>query len=101
MAKVSMIKKNEQKQAVVDRYREKRDALRKIMKDPNASFEAKMEAQRAFARLPRRSMQNRVINRCAITGRPRGYLRKFGLSRIAFREMANNGLLPGVTKSSW
>ena len=96
-----MIKKNEQKQAVVERYREKRDALRKIMKDPNASFEAKMDAQRAFARLPRRSMQNRVINRCAITGRPRGYLRKFGLSRIAFREMANNGLLPGVTKSSW
>jgi len=101
VAKIAMIKKNEQKQAVAMRYREKRSALRKVMKDPNASFEEKMEAQRAFARLPRRSMENRVINRCAITGRPRGYLRKFGLSRIAFREMASNGLLPGVTKSSW
>ncbi len=96
-----MIKKNEQKQAVVERYREKRAALRAVMQDPNASFEEKMEAQRAFARLPRRSMENRVINRCAVTGRPRGYLRKFGLSRIAFRDMASSGLLPGVTKSSW
>lgn len=96
-----MIKKNEQKKAVVDRYREKRAALRKIMKDPEASFEEKMDAQRAFARLPRRSIETQVTNRCAITGRPRGYLRKFGLSRIAFREMAGNGLLPGVTKSSW
>lgn len=101
MAKIAMIKKNEQKQAVVERYREKRAALRKVMQDPNASFEEKMEAQRAFARLPRRSIENRVINRCAITGRPRGYLRKFGLSRIAFRDMAAQGLLPGVTKSSW
>lgn len=101
MAKISMIKKNEQKKAVVDRYLEKRAALRKIMKDPEASYEEKMEAQRAFARLPRRSIEIRVTNRCAITGRPRGYLRKFGLSRIAFREMAGNGLLPGVTKSSW
>lgn len=101
MAKIAMIKKNEQKQAVVDRYREKRAALRKIMKDPNASLDEKFEAQRAFARLPRRSMECRVINRCAITGRPRGHLRKFGISRIAFREMANFGLLPGVVKSSW
>lgn len=101
MAKVSMIKKNEQKQAVVDRFRDRRDALRKIMKDPEASLDAKMDAQRAFARLPSRSIQTRVINRCAVTGRPRGYLRKFGLSRIAFREMASSGLLPGVTKSSW
>ncbi len=96
-----MIKKNEQKIAVVERYREKRAALRKIMQDQEATFEEKMDAQRAFARLPRRSIENRVTNRCAVTGRPRGYLRKFGLSRIAFREMANFGLLPGVTKSSW
>lgn len=101
MAKISMIKKNEQKAAVVERYREKRSALRKILQDPEASIEEKMEAQRAFARLPRRSIECRVTNRCNITGRPRGYLKKFGLSRIAFREMASRGLLPGVTKSSW
>ena len=101
MAKVAMIKKNEHKKVVVERYREKRAALRAVMQDPEASYEAKMDAQRAFARLPRRSMENRVINRCAVTGRPRGFLRKFGLSRIAFRDMASAGLLPGVTKSSW
>ena len=96
-----MIHKNNQKKAVVDRYREKRKALRKIMKNPGASLEEKMEAQRAFARFPRRSMEARVINRCAVTGRPRGHIRKFGLSRIAFREMASSGLIPGVIKSSW
>jgi small subunit ribosomal protein S14 len=96
-----MIHKNNQKKAVADRYKSKREALRKIMKDPEAGLEEKMEAQRAFARLPRRSMEVRVINRCAITGRPRGVLRKFGLSRIAFRDMASRGLIPGVVKSSW
>ncbi len=101
MAKISMIKKNEQKAEVVARYRQKRADLRKVLQDQEASIEEKMEAQRAFARLPRRSMGTQVMNRCAITGRPRGYLRKFGISRIAFREMAGKGLLPGVTKSSW
>ncbi len=96
-----MIKKNEQKLIVAKRYHEKRAVLRAVMQDQNASFEEKMEAQRAFARLPRRSIKNRVINRCVVTGRPRGFLRKFGLSRIAFREMASKGLLPGVVKSSW
>jgi len=96
-----MIHKNKQKEAVVDRYREKRAALRKVMKDPEASLEEKMDAQRAFARLPSRSIEVRVINRCAITGRPRGHLRKFGISRIAFRDMASRGLIPGVVKSSW
>ena len=96
-----MIHKNNQRKAVADRYREKREALRKIMKDPEANLEEKMEAQRAFARFPRRSMEVRVTGRCAITGRPRGHIRKFGLSRIAFREMASRGLIPGVVKSSW
>ena len=101
MAKISMIHKNNQKKAVADRYIEKRTQLRKVMQDQEATLEEKMEAQRAFARLPRRSMACQVVNRCAITGRPRGVLQKFGLSRIAFREMASNGLIPGVTKSSW
>lgn len=101
MAKVSMIHKNNQKKAVVDRYKEKRAALRKVMKSPDASLEEKMDAQRAFARLPSRSIEVRVTNRCAITGRPRGFLKKFGVSRIAFRDMASRGLIPGVVKSSW
>ena len=101
MANVSMIHKNNQKKEVVERFKEKRDALRKIMKDPNAGLDEKMEAQRAFARLPNRSIGVRVTNRCAITGRPRGHLRKFGVSRIAFRDMASRGLIPGVVKSSW
>jgi len=96
-----MIHKNNQKRAVSDRHREKRSELRKVMQNQEATLEEKMEAQRAFARLPRRSMTCQVVNRCAITGRPRGVLQKFGLSRIAFREMASNGLIPGVTKSSW
>jgi len=101
VAKISMIHKNNQKKAVADRYKEKRETLRKIMKDPQAGLDEKMEAQRAFARLPRRSIGVQVTNRCAITGRPRGVLRKFGLSRIAFRDMASRGLIPGVIKSSW
>ena len=86
---------------MVDRYKEKRETLRKVMKSPDASLEDKMDAQRSFARLPSRSIGVRVSNRCAITGRPRGHLRKFGVSRIAFREMASHGLIPGVVKSSW
>jgi small subunit ribosomal protein S14 len=65
------------------------------------SLEARMEAQSALAKLPRDSNRNRIVNRCALTGRPRGFLRRFGLSRIAFREKALSGELAGVIKSSW
>jgi len=101
MAKVSSIAKNNQKAACVAKYREKRSELRAIMKSLTATWEEKEEARRKMDRLPRRSMETRVRNRCAITGRPRGFLRKFGLSRITFREMASKGQIPGVTKSSW
>lgn len=101
MAKLAMIVKEKQKAAVAERYREKRTALRKILKSQTATQEEKDEARHKMDRLPRRSMGCRVVNRCQVTGRPRGYLRKFQMSRIAFRELANKGMIPGVTKSSW
>lgn len=101
MAKKSSIVKNNQKAEVASRYRVKRAELRKILGSATASWEEKEEARKKMNRLPRRSIEIRVASRCALTGRPRGVLKKFGLSRIAFREMANRGLIPGVTKSSW
>lgn len=101
MAKKSKIDRNLKRQQTVNRYREKRLELRNIIKDPKTSWEEKEEARRKMNAMPRMAIENRVMNRCGITGRPRGYLRKFNMSRIAFRELANNGLIPGVTKSSW
>ena len=101
MARKAMIAKELQKAEIVERYREKRAALRKILKSQTATQEEKAEARAAMNRLPRRSMGVRVVNRCRVTGRPRGYLRKFQMSRIAFRELASRGMIPGVTKSSW
>lgn len=101
MARKAMIAKELQKAEVAERYREKRNALRKILKSQTATQEEKMEARDKMNKLPRRSIGVRVVNRCRVTGRPRGYMRKFQMSRISFRELANRGMIPGVTKSSW
>lgn len=101
MARKAMIAKELQKAEIVERYREKRNKLREILKSQKASPEEKAEARRQMNNLPRRSIGVRVVTRCRVTGRPRGYLRKFQMSRIAFREFANRGMIPGVTKSSW
>ena len=101
MAKKSMIAKNKRRAELVERYRERRAELVSVIKDPNTSLEAKREAYAAIAKMPRDSSPTRYRNRCGITGRPRGYLRKFGMSRIAVRELAHLGELPGVMKSSW
>ena len=101
MAKKAMIAKELQKAEIAERYRAKRAELRKILKSQTASEEEKYEARRKMDRLPRRSIGVRVVNRCRVTGRPRGYLRKFQMSRVAFRELAGRGMIPGVTKSSW
>ncbi|MCK6513024.1 30S ribosomal protein S14 [Myxococcota bacterium] len=101
MAKKSMIARNEQRKAIVDRHWEKRQALKKLIKNPNTSPEDRDEAQVKLQKLPRDSSPCRVVNRCSMTGRPRGFYRKFGLSRIALRDMARAGDLPGVRKSSW
>lgn len=101
MAKKSSIVKNKQKEEIVARYRAKREALRKVLKSATASWEEKEAARATMNRFPRYSIETRVSNRCELTGRPRGFLRKFGLSRIAFRDLASRGQIPGVTKSSW
>ena len=101
MAKKSMIAREAKKRATVKKYAARRAALVAVIKDPKASSAERDEAYKALAKLPRNSSKTRLRNRCEVTGRPRGYLRDFGLSRIAFRELALRGQLPGVTKSSW
>ena len=100
MAKTSKIEKNEQRKRLVARYAERRAALKETIRAAKTP-EERTRAQSALGRLPRDSNPNRVTHRCALTGRPRGYLRRFGLSRIAFRDKALAGEIPGVTKSSW
>ena len=101
MAKLGKINHNNKRIKLVAKYAEKRSALRKESKDQSLSFEVRAEARRQLAKLPRNSAAVRVRNRCLITGRPRGVLSYFKISRIKFREMAHNGELPGVVKSSW
>lgn len=101
MAKTSKIAKNEQRKEIVARYAERRAELKAIIKSPNTSDEDRAEAQYELNRQPRDASPVRVRNRDAADGRPRGYLRKFGLSRVRVREMAHRGELPGVRKSSW
>ena len=101
MAKKSKISKNLQRQQLVAKYAERRAVLVKVLKDPDASFEDKYEAQNALAKMPRDASATRIKNRCFLTGRPRAYYRKFGLSRIALREEALKGNIPGVVKASW
>ena len=101
MAKKSSIVKNIRRQKIVDRYFNKRKELKAIIKSPKTGYEEKRLAFIKLEKMPKDSNPIRVRNRCNLTGRPRGYYRKFGLSRIAFREMANKGIVPGVTKASW
>ncbi len=101
MAKTSKIVRNEQRKVVVAKYVKRRKELKDIIKNLQTSPNERAIASRALRKLPRDSSATRVRNRCAMTGRTRGYYRKFGLSRIALRELALDGLLPGVTKASW
>lgn len=101
MAKTSKIAKNNKRKVLIDRYAERRAELIKIIKDPEASYEDKREAYAKIAKMPRDASATRYRNRCNVSGRPRAYFRKFGLSRIAVRDMAHRGELPGVRKASW
>ena len=101
MAKKSMIVKNIRRKQIVERYKEKRMELKKILKSPKISEEEKQVARQKLEKMPRDSNKIRIRNRCVVTGRPRSYYRKFGLSRITFREMALRGEIPGITKASW
>ncbi len=99
MAKESMKAREVKRAKLVAKYAAKRAALKKIVNtgDPVDAFEAAQKLQR----IPRNANPIRLHNRCKITGRPKGYIRQFGISRIQFREMASQGLIPGVTKASW
>lgn len=101
MAKRSNIVKNDQRRDVVARYAERRAELKRIIKAPSSSVEQRTAAQAELARQPRDASAARIRNRDSVDGRPRGHLRKFGLSRVRVRELAHRGELPGVRKSSW
>lgn len=100
MAKKSKIAKNEKRKEIVARYAERRAELKAIIRNAETSDEDRLEAQFELNRQPRDASPARVRNRDSHDGRPRGYLRKFGLSRVRMREMAHRGELPGVRKSS-
>ena len=101
MAKKSMIVKNEKRIACANRYFKKRMALKKIINDSKTSPEDRMKAIKKLRSLPLDANPNRIMNRCSVTGRPHAVYRKFKLSRITLREMASQGRIPGMTKSSW
>lgn len=101
MAKKSSIEKQKRREREVKLKFEKRKSLRDRSKDMNLSEEERQLAREGLNKLPRDSSPFRLRNRCSLTGRSRGFLRKFGLSRLCFREMANQALIPGVTKASW
>jgi small subunit ribosomal protein S14 len=101
MAKTSQVHRDLQRKKLIAKYAAKRAELREKLKDADASIEDKFAAQAAFAKLPRNSCPTRKNNRCVLTGRSRGFYKKFGVSRIMLRELALAGQLPGVRKSSW
>ncbi len=101
MAKKSAIARNLKRIRMTERYASRRAALKAIMANPETSEEDFYFAQAKLAKLPRNSSRVRILNRCSATGRPRAVIRKFGLSRITFRELAVEGKIPGVIKASW
>jgi small subunit ribosomal protein S14 len=101
MAKKSSVEKNNHRKDLVKRFAEKRKALLAIANDESRKMEERFEARLKLAELPRNSSATRIRNRCEMTGRPRAYYRKLGISRVALRELGNRGLIPGLVKSSW
>ena len=101
MAKTSSIQRNLKRIKLVKKFSKKRKELKKIIKNKNLPLEERFNAQLKLAKLPRNSARTRIRNRCEITGRPHGVYRKLKISRIALRELASEGKIPGMTKSSW
>jgi small subunit ribosomal protein S14 len=101
MAKKSSIEKNQRRARMAQRFEPKRQALKEVARDRSLPPEERFQAYLKLAELPRNASKVRIRNRCELTGRPRGYYRKFGLSRIALRELASEGQVPGVVKASW
>lgn len=101
MAKKSQIARDLKRRKLHDRYKDRRAELKTKLRASWEDPQARADIQVQLQKLPRNSSPSRLKNRCQVTGRSRGYMRKFGLSRITFREMASLGLLPGIRKSSW
>ena len=101
MARKGSIAKEKRRQKLVSLKWDRRQELKKIVKDLSKSDEERLAAQISLNKLPKNSSPTRLRNRCQFTGRCRGYLRKFKMSRLCFREMANQGYIPGIVKASW
>ena len=101
MAKTSSVEKNNRRRKLVDQYAAKRAELKAIIMDQSKPMEERFRAQLKLSALPRNSSKTRIRNRCEVTGRPRAFYRKLKMSRVALRELSNNGLIPGLVKSSW
>lgn len=101
MAKVSMVQRELKREKMVAKYAAKRRELKAIIKNPHLSDEERADAQEQLQRIPRNASPVRQRNRCNLSGRPRGYYRKFGLARNKLRQAAMNGEIPGLVKSSW
>ena len=101
MAKLSSVNKNERRKKLVKKYAGKYARLKAVADDETLDETERLIARLKLAEIPRNGNPTRIRNRCATTGRPRGYYRKFGLCRVELRDLANKGMIPGVTKSSW
>ena len=101
MAKKSMLMRQKRREVAVEKYAKKRAELKELIRDPKTSEDDKAAAQAALQKLPRDANPVRLRNRCALTGRPHGYYRKFGLSRTKLRETTMRGEIPGLRKASW
>ncbi|QNL18975.1 30S ribosomal protein S14 [Hyphobacterium sp. CCMP332] len=101
MAKTSAVERNLKRQKLAQRYAAKRAELKAVARDKSKPVEERFAAQLKLAELPRNSAPTRYRNRCEISGRPRGFYRKLKMSRIALRDLASNGFIPGMVKSSW
>ena len=101
MAKTNMVEREKRRASIVNKYAAKRAQLKELIRSPKTSPEDRAAAQVALQKLPRDASPSRQRNRCAITGRPRGVYRKFGLARVKIREVAMRGEIPGLSKASW
>jgi small subunit ribosomal protein S14 len=101
MSKLSLINRQEKREKLVAKYTKKREMLQAIIDNPKVSDEDRFAARLKLQELPRNANPTRLRNRCALTGRPRGYFRKFGLGRNKLREYAMRGEIPGIVKASW
>jgi small subunit ribosomal protein S14 len=101
MAKKSSIEKNERRRRLAKKFAGKRTRLKAAAQNQSLAMEERFAAQLKLAQLPRNSAPNRIRNRCEVTGRPRAYYRKLKMSRLALRDLASRGLIPGMVKSSW